>query len=45
VQQRLPAIKKEVVEGTLPVTTAMQSLIQAFESALHGSEELKERNG
>jgi LAO/AO transport system kinase len=38
VQQRLPAIEKEVVEGTLPVTTAVQSLIRAFESALQGEE-------
>ena len=38
VQQRLPAIEKEVVEGTLPVTTAVQDLIQAFESALQGEE-------
>ena len=41
VQQRLPAIEQEVVAGTLPVTTAVQSLIQAFESALQGSEESK----
>lgn len=41
VQQRLPAIEQEVVEGTLPVTTAVQSLIQAFESALQESEESK----
>ncbi|MGQ9550020.1 MAG: methylmalonyl Co-A mutase-associated GTPase MeaB [Roseiflexus sp.] len=41
VQQRLPAIEKDVIEGTLPVTTAAQSLIQAFESALQGSEESK----
>jgi len=27
------------------VTTAVQDLIRAFESALQGSEELKERNG
>jgi LAO/AO transport system kinase len=39
VQQRLPAIEKEVVEGTLPVTTAVQSLIRAFESALQGEEQ------
>ncbi len=45
VQERLPAIEKAVVEGTLPVTTAVQDLIRAFESALQGSEELKERNG
>ncbi len=38
VQQRLPAIEQEVVEGTLPVTTAVQSLIQAFESALQREE-------
>ncbi len=34
VQERLPAIEQAVVEGTLPVTTAVQTLIQAFESAL-----------
>jgi LAO/AO transport system kinase len=39
VQQRLPAIEKEVVEGTLPVTTAVQDLIRAFESALQGEEQ------
>jgi len=38
VQERLPAIEKAVVEGTLPVTTAVQDLIQAFESALQGEE-------
>lgn len=36
VQERLPAIEQAVVEGTLPVTTAVQTLIQAFESALQG---------
>ncbi len=34
VQEQLPAIEQAVVEGTLPVTTAVQTLIQAFESAL-----------
>ncbi|MBO9324490.1 MAG: methylmalonyl Co-A mutase-associated GTPase MeaB [Roseiflexus sp.] len=38
VQERLPAIEKAVVEGTLPVTTAVQDLIRAFESALQGGE-------
>jgi LAO/AO transport system kinase len=38
VQERLPAIEKAVVEGTLPVTTAVQDLIRAFESALQGEE-------
>ncbi|ABU59909.1 methylmalonyl Co-A mutase-associated GTPase MeaB [Roseiflexus castenholzii] len=36
VQGQLPAIEQAVVEGTLPVTTAVQTLIQAFESALQG---------
>lgn len=36
VQEKLPAIEQAVVEGTLPVTTAVQTLIQAFESALQG---------
>jgi len=39
VQERLPAIEKAVVEGTLPVTTAVQDLIRAFESALQGEEQ------
>ncbi len=34
VQAQLPAIEQAVVEGTLPVTTAVQTLIQAFEGAL-----------
>jgi len=38
VQERLPAIEKAVVEGTLPVTTAVQDLIHAFESALQREE-------
>lgn len=36
VQEQLPAIEQAVVKGTLPVTTAVQTLIQAFESALQG---------
>ncbi|MCS6839458.1 MAG: methylmalonyl Co-A mutase-associated GTPase MeaB [Roseiflexus sp.] len=36
VQEKLPAIEQAVVEGTLPVTTAVQTLIQAFEGALQG---------
>jgi LAO/AO transport system kinase len=39
VQERLPAIEKAVVEGTLPVTTAVQDMIRAFESALQGEEQ------
>ncbi|MFQ3631724.1 methylmalonyl Co-A mutase-associated GTPase MeaB [Roseiflexus sp.] len=34
VQAQLPAIEQAVIEGTLPVTTAVQTLIQAFEGAL-----------
>ncbi|NWG20563.1 MAG: methylmalonyl Co-A mutase-associated GTPase MeaB [Chloroflexi bacterium] len=35
VQERLPAIEQAVVDGTLPVTTAVQTLVQAFEQAIH----------
>ncbi len=34
VQAQLPAIEQAVIDGTLPVTTAVQTLIQAFEGAL-----------
>lgn len=34
VQSQLPAIEQAVVDGALPVTTAVQTLIQAFEAAI-----------
>lgn len=34
VQSQLPAIEQAVVDGALPVTTAVQKLIQAFEAAI-----------
>lgn len=34
VQLQLPAIEQAVVDGALPVTTAVQTLIQAFEAAI-----------